>query len=145
MSLVDYRNYLVTLVGNGLDLPDTGSELDDIGDALLVKFAFNQSLTVVDMYGALLGNALLPMCENNRQRVYLSTDICDNAPSHAKNIAATDKPFPVYTAVLGDTGFEQEWFEFTPYEVGWELMCLPGHSVDHSAREFHLIMLPSNP
>ncbi|TET06247.1 hypothetical protein E3J79_02765 [Candidatus Dependentiae bacterium] len=71
-------------------------------NALLVKWSFEQPITLVDWYGVFLANMLLP-----NQDVYLS--------KQHDRIKNGDLPFPIYTAVDTD---EKHWYEFTPYEVG---------------------------
>lgn len=117
MSLSDYKEYLLPKLTWGL-VPDHTHEFTNILDRLLVKFAYAQPLTVVDLYGGLLANTLLEMCGRESVDAYLSGTIHENAPSQAQHIAYASYPFPVYTAVLGDAGYSQEWFEFTPYEIG---------------------------
>lgn len=90
-------------------------------DNLLVKFASNQPLTIVDLYGSVLSNTLFDIDNMGASSFYahLASTLDPHVPSHAQRIEQVDRyPFPVYTAVLGDFDQPQEWFEFTPYEVG---------------------------
>lgn len=117
MSLADYKEYVLPKLRLGL-LPDQLHEFGNTANALLVKFAYEQPLTTVDVYGCLLANTLLEMCGKESMHACLSSTFHDHVPSHAKRIAQAEYPLPIYTAVLGDMDSTQEWFEFTPYEVG---------------------------
>jgi len=92
-----------------------------MADALLVKYAYNQPLTLVDIYGALLANSLLRNYKDKRHQVYMSDQI---------NIIQNGQfPMPIYTAVSADKGQKQyKWYEFSPYEVGasWLLTSYDG-------------------
>jgi phospholipase A2 len=117
MSLSAYKDFILPKLSWGL-LPDHVHEFTNVIDRFLVKFAYAQPLTLVDLYGGLLANTLFEMCGKESLEVYLSGTIHENAPSQEKRIAHANYPFPIYTAVLGDMDYAQEWFEFTPYEVG---------------------------
>jgi len=88
----------------------TPRESNLIAQALLTKMAFTQPLTLVDLYGAFLANALFSDFDEQRQLVYLS--------KQSERIQSGDLPFPIYTAVRGESAAGSDWYEFTPYEVG---------------------------
>jgi phospholipase A2 len=84
-------------------------ELRKLVDALLVKWAFEEEITLVDLYGGLLANVLFDEAGNGRQRVHLS--------DQAKRIQDGSFAFPIYTAVSGKEK-NRKWYEYTPYEIG---------------------------
>ncbi|HEV2916165.1 MAG TPA: hypothetical protein VGW78_00300 [Candidatus Babeliales bacterium] len=90
----------------------TQHEIDLIADAFKVKIAYDEPVTMMDVYGALLGNALLSDFGDNRYMIYLS--------NQSNLIHNGDWAFPIYTAVDGSRQTHQlhHWYEFTPYEVG---------------------------
>jgi hypothetical protein len=90
-----------------------------IAQYLLAKAAFDQELTLIDLYAGLLANALLEPFQDKRHRVFLSDQV--------RAIASADVPFPIYTAVRGEDKAPQDWYEFTPYEIGasWLGMYVP--------------------
>ncbi len=117
LSANDYKNYLLPKLFTGLDPLDL-ADGPRIIEALLIKFAFDQPITAVDLYGGLLGNKLFRMCGTNMQHVYFASDIAPKSPSLVTQIEDANVPFPVYTARLANDDFPEEWFELTPYEVG---------------------------
>jgi hypothetical protein len=89
-----------------------GNEANLITDALKVKIAYNEPITMMDVFGALVGNVVLDEFGDNRQIVPMS--------DQAKLIDSGRWPLPIYTAVDGSKQTHQlhYWYEFTPYEVG---------------------------
>jgi predicted acylesterase/phospholipase RssA len=88
----------------------TPQELQYITDALLVKAAFQQPITTVDLFGLLLGNRLFNHYGDKRHQVYLS--------DQKDAIARGSWPFPIYTCVPAETTrLEKIAYEFTPVEV----------------------------
>jgi len=79
---------------------------------LSAKFAYNQHIGLVDLYGALLSNRLLPELGSDRQMAYLY--------QQAERIKNGDWIFPIYTAVDARKEVYENppLFEFTPYEIG---------------------------
>ncbi len=75
---------------------------------LAKKVLFDQKVTLVDLYGALLANRLLNEFKSKKQKVYLSDS--------ATNLESGQFPLPIYTAV--ETTANYNWFEFTPYKIG---------------------------
>lgn len=75
---------------------------------LLMKYSFDQPLSLVDPYGALLGSSLLITNQGNPYILHLSTQ--------ATLLEKAQTMMPIYTAVA--TKLPYEWLEFTPYEVG---------------------------
>jgi|SRR3989338_1525381 len=76
---------------------------------LLRKYAYEQPISMVDIYGLLLGNKLL---ENNYKL------------SYQKNIINNRfYPFPIYTSIIANNGLNlYEWMEYTPIEIGSRYM-----------------------
>jgi phospholipase A2 len=90
--------------------PISGEDMALITEAIVVKLAFGQPVTLVDVYGALLANVLLSDFGDNRHRVYLSDQV--------KRIRHGEWPFPIYTAIRAEEDATDGWYEFTPFEVG---------------------------
>ena len=88
----------------------TRHEIELLINALLVKVAFGQKVTVVDLYGGFLANRLLSDFGDARHRVYLS--------QQTEQIKNGNWVFPIYTAVRRGVGVLPTWYEFTPYEIG---------------------------
>ncbi|MCK5632601.1 hypothetical protein KAH94_02550 [bacterium] len=93
----------------GLDIDDI-DDLEPILDSLWTKFAFNQHINIIDIYGGLLGNNLLSGFGKKQHMIYLS--------DQQKTIADGIFPMPIYNAVLAERHMKKHWFEFTPFEVG---------------------------
>lgn len=109
LSLQDFKATMIDELDDGL-FKVNKQEAHYIAENLLTKYIYNQPITLVDYYGALLANRILSEYEHKRQRVHLSEQI--------QLIGDGSKPFPIYTAVRGDNNAAQQWYEFTPCEVG---------------------------
>ncbi len=77
---------------------------------LMVKYAQDQELTLVDIYGCLLSNRLLDNFGNKKYQQYLS--------QQAALIKHGDWPMPIYTAALTHRNKPAQWYEYTPYQIG---------------------------
>jgi phospholipase A2 len=109
MPLADFKVSLVEKMCKGLShIGAHGAVL--LADSLLVKYAADQPITMVDFYGGLLANVLLKDHTDYRQMTYLS--------AQEKIVSAGDMPLPIYTAVNGDEMNPCQWYEFTPFEIG---------------------------
>lgn len=106
----DFKEYVIPRVSFGLSNIRSVYEVQWILSLLIAKYFYEQPLTWVDPYGALIANALLSHFEQLRQRTYLS--------DQARQIEQGDKLFPLYTAASVDEGMPTEWYEFSPYEIG---------------------------
>lgn len=99
-------------IGNkGLLLPhfNEADQIDEVINNCVTKLVFDQKITSVDLWGALIINNLLcPM--DNRQLLKMS--------QQHETIKNGSWPFPIYTAIEPTGNALYEWFEFTPYEVG---------------------------
>jgi len=93
-----------------------GNNNNQLMHALLKQFACTQTITLVDLYGALLAQKLLSKMGNGNP-------LNIGFEEHVKFIRRTDMPMPIYSAIMSrsyDNGYL--WTEFTPYEVGsWYL------------------------
>ncbi len=104
------------------DITQSPAEIRDVlGTQLLRRIGFQQTLSLIDIYGFALGRYLLKdtLCKDamcfKPDRIHL--------PSQKKRVNDGSVPFPVYTAVVGQTSQVHErsaytWFFFSPYEVG---------------------------
>ena len=109
MDIYDYKERAIEIASHGIK-PQSVGETADLLDNVWVKFAHNQPLNMIDLYGALLGNSLLRGLAIDPHRVYMT--------DQRSVIADGEVPLPVYTAVLGERDKDEFWFEFTPYEIG---------------------------
>jgi len=111
LSITQFKEELIGIIHTSISsvLP---SEMSLISDALMVKAVLGQTLTLVDLFGALLANRLLRNFGERRHLIYLSQQI--------EWIKHGDRPFPIYTAIDGRSSVikEPHWYEFTPYEIG---------------------------
>jgi len=110
-SVNAFKNDLITLAKKKIGVL-TAKEMKLISNAYKVKLAYNEPLTIVDLFGALLANMLFDNLGDKRQQVLLS--------DQAKTLAMGDWPFPIYVAVDGRKAAHKQygWYEFTPFEVG---------------------------
>ncbi|MFZ5954774.1 MAG: hypothetical protein ACOYT8_06810 [Candidatus Dependentiae bacterium] len=117
MNISDYKEWAVKSLKQGL-APSLG-ELSGISNVLLLKKSFNQPTGLVDLYGALLANLIFRFSPDKRQRMVLSEQV--------KRIEKAQDPFPIYTAVHAEIAQPEEWYEFTPYEIGspWQRVYIP--------------------
>jgi len=95
--------------------PLSAKERAQIVDALLVRAAIKQPVTLVNVWGALLATRYL--YGPNPQAKRLSLMLSGNYPSRY--------PFPIFTAINAygyddtiESRMRMNWYEFTPYEVG---------------------------
>ncbi len=92
-----------------------------LAESILSLAVFNQPLTTIDVYNALLMNMFFALQGDKRQQVYLS--------DQQRTIKNGTMPFPIYTAVRAEefSSSQECWYEFTPFEVGapWLGMYVP--------------------
>ncbi len=99
----------------------TLGEIKSVTNAVLVRSALDQPVTLVTLWGALLANRYLQNFQDNRQRVFFSSLGDRNIDQRLQNGTI---PFPILTAVNGyDMDINKKrskvnWFVFTPYEAG---------------------------
>ncbi len=110
-SWADFRIYLEGVILKSIFKFDS-LDARHIADVFATKLAFNQSVTAVDLFGALLANRLLDGFGENRQMLYLS--------QQAQRTQDGNWPYPIYTATDGSEKVvhDAHWYEFTPHEVG---------------------------
>ena len=111
MSLGNFKSYIHKTVEKDIHVSGVG-EAKNIIDMLSVKLAFDEPITIVDIYGGLLANRLLNHFGSDCQRVYLSQQV--------DRIKNADVPFPIYTSIDAREAVSREphWYEYTPYEIG---------------------------
>ena len=111
MSIHNFRKYIQKTIEKDIHVSSLG-EAKNIIDMLSVKLAFDEPITIVDIYGGLLANRLLNHYGSDAQRVYLS--------KQAERLANADIPYPIYTAIDARQAVAREphWFEYTPHEIG---------------------------
>lgn len=111
LSITQFKQELIDSINTSISSVKP-AEMGLISDALLAKAALGQTLTLVDLFGALLANRLLRNFGARRHLVSLSQQV--------EWIKHGDKPLPIYTAIDGRPSVitAPHWYEFTPYEVG---------------------------
>lgn len=110
LSLQAYHDWLISDLNRGLKSVSS-ADMGLISDHLLTKYLYNQPYSLVDIYGSLLANELFKRHGNLKQRQTLS--------GQAQVIKDGQLPMPIYTAIAAEgIKSEQNWYEFTPYEVG---------------------------
>lgn len=110
-SWADFRIYLEGIVVRNIF--QIGTDVaGHIADVCATKLAFDQSVTTVDLFGALLANRLFDGFGEDRQMLYLS--------QQAQRVQDGSWPYPIYTATDGSEKVVQDahWYELTPHEVG---------------------------
>ena len=134
-SLQGYQNLLIPKLDKKLPnaFVDNAQEVSMLFKEMYLRHAYRQPWTGVNLYGAGLTNVLLKEFGDRRQQVYLSEVM--------KNIANGSRPFPILTAVGASTGYGEQWFEFTPAEVGspWLNMYVPTWSFGSKFQNGHMI------
>lgn len=109
IPLTEFKEYLAEKIQKGIKYVSL-TKMKILVDAIYVKHLYQQPITFIDLYGALLANVLLSDFGDNRQRVHLS--------DQAHNVVSAQVPYPIYTAVRAEPYAASQWYEFTPYEVG---------------------------
>lgn len=107
----DFRIYLEGVILKSIFNFDS-IDARHIADVFATKLVFNQSVTSVDLFGALLANRLLDGFGEDRQMLYLSQQVA--------RVQDGSWPYPIYTATDGSEKVvhDAHWYEFTPHEVG---------------------------
>lgn len=91
------------------------TNINTIVDTIIMpKFMYNQPIRSIDLYGFMLGQALLG---SNGYAYYLSDQAkIINDPNNAGKI-----PFPLYSAIAmskkDDDNYSYDWYEFGPHEI----------------------------
>ena len=111
LPIKKFKNYLQDCIAKPLS-EFSLEEKNLMTDALHIKNKYNQSITLVDHYGLLLGNRLLDALGDQRQTKTLS--------DQAQKVESGAYPYPIYTAIDGREAIitGQTWYEFTPHTIG---------------------------
>ncbi len=119
MDPASFKTYMEPIAALGLN-PKRYSKDDmlRINRAVLVRSAVEQPVTLVTVWGAMLGNRYLAPYGDLRENVFFSS------LANAQHLTSGNFPFPVLTAVNGydydihRTRTQMDWFLFTPFEAG---------------------------
>lgn len=80
----------------------------------LTNLYYDQTFSLVSIWGLLLGNRLLPKIND----MVLGQEYCSKL-SQTKGFFADGKlPLPIFTAALVEPNDQYDWIEFTPFEIG---------------------------
>jgi phospholipase A2 len=112
LNLADLNTYLRNYSYNSQQILDPitdQTQIQKIANNLTRKQLFNNPVSSVDLYGALLANKLFGSLPN-RQNIYLA--------DQAAIINDGTRIFPIYTAVEPVTKDQYRWYEFTPFTFG---------------------------
>jgi hypothetical protein len=108
-TLQEFKDHFIQIIQTGI-VPSSAQEIDLMTQALLVKVVMDQPLSIVDLFGVLLGNMLFKDFGDQRHRVYLSHAI--------SRVRDGQMLFPLYAAIRAEPLFDPMWYESSPYEVG---------------------------
>jgi phospholipase A2 len=109
LSIKDFKEQLIGKVEKGLArVGPKNAKL--MSSYLMKKWAYNQPVTLVDWYGALLANVLLADHGDKRHDISLS--------AQAEKIMTGKYPLPLYALAAYDQHGLQQWLEVTPFECG---------------------------
>ena len=112
-AIGDFRENLLPRVRENLTLPvPEKATMRQIGLHLLAKKIQGQSVTIVDLWGALVARKLLNAPDGHFLKPGLSL--------LAGKLSRGTVPMPIFTAVCNNIcpDSHYEWFEFTPLEMG---------------------------
>lgn len=90
------------------DFVSAPSDVGNLAKSLLLRFAFKQPISPVNIYGRLLAVNILTGLKNGPFDIYLA--------DQAQRVRNGQSVFPIYTAVA--TKLPYQWVEFTPFECG---------------------------
>lgn len=82
--------------------------LIELSSNLFRKVVFAKPISLVDLYGAMLGSMFL---KEPQQELYKAT-----LSQQAKSLHTGNRPMPIYTAITSAQPYV--WLSFTPYEIG---------------------------
>lgn len=108
-SLEELRNFLTQQIQTNFITYNLNYEY--VTSQLFCKWLFNQPYSLTDVYGMMLGQQLLGICDS-------STPL--NLAYQSKLIEGGNCPMPIYSSVIRSKGYQ--WLEFTPFEVGSEYL-----------------------
>jgi cytosolic phospholipase A2 len=105
----EFREQLIPRISSNLFPQWTQFNIAKIAEQALKKFVFNEPITLIDLYGALLAQKLLATETTNPYAITLS--------AQTSRVATGNWVYPIYTAVVTKST-PYQWVEFTPYEIG---------------------------
>jgi phospholipase A2 len=108
-QLIPKTRNMFKMAGKYILPTPTGDQINKMFNNFELKYLFHQSITSVDLWGAMIANKLFEDLDQ-RQNLYMSNQAA--IIEDAKHI------FPIYTAVHPLQNLNYNWFEFTPYEAG---------------------------
>ena len=108
-QLISKTQNMLNIAGNNILPPPGTDQLASLFKILELKYLFHESITSIDLWGAMLANKLFEQLDS-RQNIYMS--------DQRKIIEDGKHIFPIYTAVHPLENLNYHWFEFTPYEAG---------------------------
>lgn len=107
-SITDFQKELFPTFIDGLIGVARPRDINGVVLSLMKKWMFKQSITLVDIYGAILANNLM---FDYPQSVYLHQTL-------APRLSEGAFPLPVGCSLGGDNKKPYYWFEFSPFEIG---------------------------
>jgi len=119
MDPASFKAYMEPVAALGLNPKRYSKEdIQRINRAVMVRSAIGQPVTLVTVWGAMLGNRYLAPYGNRRENVLFSS------LANAQHLTSGSFPFPILTAVNGydydvyRARTQMDWFLFTPFEAG---------------------------
>lgn len=119
--LTKVLNYECTIGMNNKCLPEAlkGAQVDALTDHIKKRFAYQQRVSGVDLYGAMIGNFALEKVGDKRLDVTWSS-LNSLAQSGAIPLPLCSSVFDLKKTIVKKSGYrtEYEWFESGPFEAG---------------------------
>ena len=109
-SIQEYTDTLHEKIEYGIDHINDPYELKYLFENLLSRLAWQQYVSIIDIYGAMIANTLMKELDRERMRITLTQ-------AHQGMLTNNQLPLPIYTAITTNTN-PYEWLEVTPFEVG---------------------------
>ncbi len=109
-----------------------------MGEIIATKYLTSQPVGFVDLYGSWLANDFFPYFSNNPGAVVLS--------NQAPLVSTATVPLPIYSAINASDKYSQQWYEFTPFEIGASWMGAifpPGLLAESLRQEYQYLMRQS--
>lgn len=91
-------------------LKDLQTALPLVLESFLRKMAFDESPTVIDLYGMIIA---LSLYDDTQKKNFLTVDLAGQIP----NCKDGQTPLPIYTCLVPDKKIKT-WIEFTPFTIG---------------------------
>lgn len=108
MPLHYYRDFMKKAVET--HALKTTISLSALAEILLRKLMTKNKITLVDFWGAVIGNVLFRNLSPAGKDVFLS-DV-------GSTVADGSYPLPIFTSIVETPTHGYEWFEYTPFEIG---------------------------